>query len=233
MSDELNYYAIVSIDDSREITKANIREHVEGFEVNNIGYCDARLGNNMKFPLELTTKWTLTRAEQAIWHSMANCWDWAATNDKPLLVFEDDAIIDQDFQHNFDYLRSCLPEDWDFMSLWVPPNQEQDYFYNVTYDDEGTPDINGRLPNFMSYYNFDQDGPLANVYQGYSYVCTYYSPTGAAKILELALERGMYTPADCFLFLMAHSGRLNGYAPKPTYPRFIWHDDSRPSLKGI
>lgn len=187
----------------------------------------------MNHDIALTTKWHLTETEIAIWHSHMNCWQWAADNNEALLVFEDDAIIDDSFMMHFENVMSWLPDEYDFVSLWVPPDQEQDFFYQVTYDEEGTPNITGSVNyDFESRYYLG-NGIGAKVYQGYSFVTTLYSPAGAQKLLDLAMERGMYTPSDCFLFNQAHTGKVEGYAPHPWYPRFIWHDDSRPSLRGI
>jgi len=225
------HYTIITIDDSRADVKANIREAVTLPEVTSIGFCDARVGNNMR-AIEWTSLWGLTRAEIAIWHSHMNCWEWAARNG-PLLVLEDDAIVDHTFMEHFNHVTQNLPEGWDYVSLWVPPNQEQDFMYDTVYDHEGTPTHFGRAPSEWESQYFIPGNVLAHVYQGYGFVATLYSQEGARKLLQIALERGIYTTADCFIFLQAHAGNVNGYAPKPDYTRFIWHDFDRPSLKGI
>jgi len=224
-------YTIVTIDDSRAANKQKIRDIVTLDEVTEIPFCDARL----EYPQELTftSPWTLTRGEIAIWHSHFNCWKWAADNG-PLLVFEDDAILDKDFMFHFNDLVPRLPVGWDFLSLWVPPEQVQDYQYNVTFDENGYPHTNGVIPGMMDSKFWIGSLCLAKVYQGYSFVATLYSQEGARKMRDLALQKGMYTTADCFMFLEAHAGRLNGYAPTPMYARFVSHSwDEHPSLKGI
>lgn len=226
-------YTIITIDDSRAENKANIRANIELPEVTDIGFCDARVGNDMNPDLKLTTKWELTRGEQGIWHSNVNVWDWTRNQDEPLLVLEDDAIIDDSFMFNLHNLMPQIPEDYDFVSLWVPDDQEVDYYYRVSYDSDGAPSINGTVNTREESVFYMGSNNVARVYQGYSFVTTVYSPKGAAKIYDLAIKLGMYTPADCFLFHQAHIGTLTGYAPTPWYPRFIWHDHERESLKGI
>ena len=224
-------YTIVTIDDSRAANKEKIRSIVPLPEVTDIQFCDAR----KEYPqvLEYTTPWSLTRGEVGIWHSHYNCWKWAAENG-PLLVFEDDAILDQDFMDHFNHVVDKLPDDWDFLSLWVPPEQEQDFMYNVTFDEEGYPHANGTFYEVGASVFWIGSATIAKVYQGYSFVTTLYSQEGARKVAALAEQKGMYTTADCFLFLEAHAGRLNGYAPTPMYTRFVHHDwDQHPTLKGI
>lgn len=209
-------FNIISINDERIAYKDNIRKHV-GMEEVSIPSVNAY---KVDLPFELKSRglesrpWTPKIGELGVWLSNFDCWQWAADNEE-LVVFEDDAIIDENFYDGLQVLYSELPEDWDFLTLWVPENQRQDYMYRVEYDDEGMPNILGNVPPGKSSFDYGARF-TARAYQGYGLVATMYSPKGGAALIESARRRGICTPADCFIFQETHAERVKGYAPKPT-----------------
>lgn len=158
--------------------------------------------------------WVPKKGEVGVWYSQMQCWRWAAENNTHLLVFEDDAILEPGFEEIWHELLKELPSDYDFFSMFVPNNQEQDYFQRVAFDHNGVPSSTNYRHDEESSFNFGADN-VAKVYQGYSCVATMYSPKGGRKLLDIADEHGLYTPVDCFLMLEAHKDKLDGYAPKP------------------
>ncbi len=71
---------------------------------------------------------------------------------------------------------------------------------------------------------------MARAYQGYCCVATLYSPSGARRLLEIAGEKGMYTPVDCFLFQEAHGkNAVRAYAPTPDAQRIVDIDWNTPT----
>lgn len=169
------------------------------------------------------TDWVPSEGEAGIW--LSNYFNWYAVSQRtgPLIVFEDDAIIDEGFGEGLNDVLNDLPEDWDFVSLWVPDNQKIDYRYNLSYNEDGHPQIYGMRPDGLPSF-FDYGAPnTARVYQGYGMVATMYSPKGGMKIMKLVKKYGLYTPVDCFLMEQAHRGNLNGYAPKPDKV-FVYYD---------
>lgn len=165
--------------------------------------------------------------EIGIWLSVFDCWQWCAENLEGLIVFEDDAIPAKNFDEQLDYLLREVPS-FDFVCLWVPENQRQDYLYDVTYNDEGQPSHHGMRSYQDSLYNY---GALraAKVYNGYGNVATLYSSRGAEFFIDRVREVGIYTPVDCYLYQEAHAGRCEGYGPKPFWATLVEYDWSVPT----
>lgn len=217
-------YTIISIDDSRQSKKSHIRnvlffydevkdiEFVNGSDTEQVKRIQKQFPN-FKIHPEI---WIPKKGELGVWYSQMQCWKWAADNNQHLIVFEDDAIIDLAFEKVWHGLLEELPATYDFLSIFVPDNQEQDYMYVVQYDEQGIPVNINLAPREEASTHYMGAQYLARAYQGYSCVATMYSPKGARKLLDLADRYGMYTPVDCFLFLRAHAGDLEAYAPKPS-----------------
>lgn len=221
-------YTVMHIDDSRLTKRTDIRnklffydeatdiEFVRGADVEQVKRMRAKYPNFSGRAI-----WTPKVGEVGVWYSQMNCWTWAKENNKHLMVFEDDAMLVPNFEQLWFTLLEELPSDYDFLSIFVPNNQEGDFYSYMVFDNDGVPKVWNYAPEENSTFNFSKN--LAKVYQGYSCVATMYSPKGAAKLLDIADDMGMYTPVDCFLFLNAHVGKLDGYAPKPSgiFPRMV------------
>ena len=219
-------YTILSIDNSRESYKERIRDRIQIPEV----FVKAVNGNTEDAVEQLRSEgillrrelWTPKKGEAGIWASIVNCWKWCIENDEELVVFEDDAIPVQNFQGLFNDFHDKLPVDYDFAALWVPNNQRDDYFYFVSYDENGVPHHVSRPPGMdrhISIYAIDGAFPVSEVYQGYGGVAMLFSPNGARKFMEISRKMGVYTPIDCHFYLSAHRPVDNvfGYAPHPEY----------------
>lgn len=210
-------FNIVSINDDRKVYKDAIRATL-GLEEIHIpsvaGYKVDIAAEMASRGLRSTDEWHAKIGEAGCWLSHFDRWRAVADMDEPLIVFEDDAIVLDNFESDLLEWKSELPSDWDYVSLWVPDNQRQDFNYNAFYDNRGIPTIVGRLSNQDSKFNFGSEH-WARVYQGYGMVATMYSPSGGARLVERAREMGWNSPVDCFISLEAHAGRLNGFAPKP------------------
>jgi GR25 family glycosyltransferase involved in LPS biosynthesis len=228
-------YCIISIDNSRENYKQTIRNRVFGVEHHLVSVN----GNAVDLNEELKTLGirvehkdeTFSNGEIGVWLSQMNAWLYAYISRRELVVFEDDAIPTEQFNEMIMKYQLELPRDYDFCSLWVPENQMQDYLYDVDYDAEGRP-IKcgpGRYPG-QSQYDFGAK-TITNVYQGYGLVATLFSPKGGKNLIRLARETGIYSPVDCFLYLEAHKGNLQGYAPKPEFATAVEYDWAATSLR--
>ena len=215
-------YNIISIDDRRKHYRENIQKNA-GMRKEHIASVDGAYINSQRpikqdlnhLGLELTSPHPLSLGEIGIWMSNFLRWERASLMSEPLVVFEDDAIINENFSVDISNVISQLPDNWDFVALWVPDNQRIDYRYNLRYNEYGTPEIYGMRPaGFPSYFDFGSED-LAKVYQGYGMVAMMYSQSGGRKLVELAKQHGLRNPVDCFIYEEAHKGALNGYAPKP------------------
>jgi len=212
-------YNIISISDKRMSYKQNIRNHVgldEQFVVSVDGaHCKDIRQILAELGLAITSPDRLQLGEIGVWMSNFLNWEKVSQMNEPLVVFEDDAIIDEQFSVHMNTIIPQLPVDWDFIALWVPDNQRIDYRYNLSYNSYGDPEIYGTRPDgFPSYFDCNIDD-LAKVYQGYGMVAMMYSPAGGTKLVQLAKKHGLRNPVDCFIYQEAHKGALNGYAPKP------------------
>jgi hypothetical protein len=120
-----------------------------------------------------------------------------------------------------------LPEDFDFISLWVPDNQKNDYLYDIDFD------MNGRhiwterpwRTNETSKYRLNDSNRVALAFQGYGMVSLMYSPKGAAKLVKQAQETGLTGPVDCWIFQQAHKGLLEGYSCHPHFAHVVRYDN--------
>jgi GR25 family glycosyltransferase involved in LPS biosynthesis len=161
--------------------------------------------------------------ELGVWLSNYDCWFTAAGMDEPLIVFEDDAIVDTFFWEKLYDVYKELPDDWDFVALWVPENQHLDFRYETVYEN-GIPRIN-RTRGDWETSQYDIGGRYAAlVYQGYGMVSLMYSPKGAQKLIQLTKEYGITGPVDCWIYEQAHMGNLNGYAPRPEQASIVYYD---------
>lgn len=210
-------YCILSINDDRKTYKDRIRERVRFPEVaiptfnaienNALAEVEAR---GLRF-----VGWNPKRGEAGIWLSTINVWQHCVDTGDTVIVFEDDAIPEPDFMDIMEHYLAILPEDFGFMALWVPDNQKQDYFYNVTFDSAGMPiSHRGTVPDLYSPFRTDHP-TLAKAYQGYGGVALMFSPLGSQLLLDQIREQGMWSTSDCFIFLSAHAGRVSGFAPHP------------------
>jgi GR25 family glycosyltransferase involved in LPS biosynthesis len=219
-------YTIISISEQRAAHKQALRGLLNLSEAKDIEFVNATDCGQLekilsKYPNIKPKDWIPRLGELGVWLSQIQTWYYLAnSNIDALIVFEDDAIISPAFESILDLYIDDLPDNWDFLSLSVPDNQRQDFYYRQVYDETGHPKTVIRAGE--KTYEFDYGKPtLARVYQGYCCVATMYSKAGATKLLKLVEEFGIYTPVDCFLFLQAHAGRLNAFAPKPNSPMCV------------
>lgn len=218
-------YNIISINDQRAEYKARIRERVGLEEVS----IPAVNGYEVDIEQELekrgltVARGRFSHGEVGIWLSVFDCWQWAVDNDEPLVVFEDDAIPAPDFNTRLWEFRQELPSDYDFLTLWVPENQYNDYIYHVRYNEDGTMEHIGPNRNVItSLYNIGAIR-LVRAYNGYGNVAMLYSPKGAKFFIDEA-RKGITSPVDCFIYLQSHLRKCKGYAPKPNRAKIVGYD---------
>lgn len=222
-------YTIITLNDDRALYKENIRKRVKFDEVE----LPAVNGSFVDLDFEMSSRglhspWgNAKKGEIGVWLSNFDRWQWAAENDETLIVFEDDAIPAPHFTHSAQAILDELPDDWDFLSLWVPDNQKVDYQYDLVYNHIGDPIIYGRKPYHESL--FAHSILTAHVYQGYGMVALAYSPVGGRKLVSLARQTGACTPVDCWIYQQAHLEKLNGFAPTPPFANLVGYDWLAPS----
>lgn len=224
-------YNIVTIENdpttTRGVCKMMMHYHINATDEVKIPGID---GKNVNLPEELEKRGlhlpypgAFSVGEIGVWLSMFDCWQWSVDNDEELIVFEDDALVRDDFDEKLAALRAEIPDDYDFVALWIPENQHQDYLYLVHYDEEGQPAIYGSLPPGDSLFDYGAQR-AAMVYNGYGNVAQLFSPKGSKFFIDTARKSGIYTPVDCFQYQEAHAGRCKGYAPKPEFANLVRYE---------
>jgi GR25 family glycosyltransferase involved in LPS biosynthesis len=191
-------YTIFSIDYSRLHYIQKMLPKLEGWEHIRISTVDGRIEEELieaqrKHPYKIN--WDARLGHLGIWYSVLN-----AIEKAPIVTFEDDALLHDDFQLNFEQRVAELPADWDFFSLFIP--RDSDKMFEERRD--------GISHN------------LTKVYQRYGGVSMYYSEQGAQKLKALLERDGFTGQYDDTLYMYAKAGELNGYCSKPTRPDLVY-----------
>ena len=123
-----------------------------------------------------------------------------------LFIFEDDAIISQNFAYVVEQHINELPSNWDVFTIFVPED-------------------------CLAWYNSDYDIPgndrICHTYQDWSCAGYAISREGARKAIEDVELNGISDPIDWYIF---NSGfkrgqqnvYFNTYSVKPTVYRPVW-----------
>lgn len=110
-----------------------------------------------------------------------------------MLVFEDDAVLKDNFLNNLYYCYNDLPDDFDYLvSSTVFPNAQI------------TTTVNANILINSKYIckSYLQNSDLR---------VTLYSKNGVKKILNFLKQFGFVCPIDTFIFNLARKNYLNGY----------------------
>lgn len=239
-------YAIMSIDESRSAKKTAIRNTISAWKEIKFPCVNGHNREELKkFQLENPwvwmsysrthrDTWTAKAGELGVWYSTINAWKWIAVrpNEEYLIVLEDDALLDPAFDFYAQEIIDNTPPDFDFITLFVPPNQKEDYYcWTPIEPDDGFPDLKHRI-------RVPPDGPdqwkvndiVAKAYPNYSNVAMVYSSKGAQNLMAEVKRRGIFTPVDCFVYQIANLEEIKGYAPHPKYKDFVSVDWKAPTL---
>jgi hypothetical protein len=191
-------YTIFSIDYSRLHYIQNMLPKLEGWEHIRVSSVDGRNKEELEYAQQkhpYAINWDARLGHLGIWYSVLN-----AIEKAPIVTFEDDAVLSDDFQLNFERRITELPADWDFFSLFIPRDSDK-------------------------MFNDRKDGvskSLTRVYQRYGGVSMYYSARGAIKLKSLLERDGFTGQYDDTLYMYAKAGELNGYCSKPSYADLVY-----------
>lgn len=203
-------YTIVSIDDKRINNKHRIKSilgedneiEVKSLNAND----DEQLNEFLKSNEGFWFSWEDFKiGEVGCFASHYNIWKYIVENSLDyILVFEDDAWLDEDFLFKFNNLIGKIPEDFDVFSVYVDPNQ---------YD---------RYSKEKHLINDE----ISRAYQDWSTLCYVVSIRGAEKMMDYVSKYGMNEPADWFMFRNTPAKNFNVYTmtPKPGSPLSIKDD---------
>jgi hypothetical protein len=129
-----------------------------------------------------------------IWYTVLNSFELA-----PHVTFEDDAMLNPNFDLLWKMRFREMPEDTDYFSLFIP--RDSDHLY--------TPDLS------VSKH-------ITRTYQRYGGVSMYYTQAGVEKIRALLERDGITDQYDNTLYKYAKAGELNGYCSKPEHADLVY-----------
>lgn len=161
-----------------------------------------------------------TVGQLGIWHSVLNALE--AVGDSPLVTFEDDALLSDNFTERFAELWPQVPADCDFFSLFMPADWRNTYYTGRILNRTG--DIIASLgthPEGNALHRTTSPN-IAKAYQKYGGVSMVYTPSGAKRILERIRETGLTEQYDDYLYRQSRLGFLNGYTVAPVQPDMVY-----------
>lgn len=190
-------YTIFSVDDSRQRYTTRIRQALPEWNDLGLRSIDGRKPELLAlskehFPYDI--RYNARVGQLGIWYGVL-----IALNYAPIVTFEDDAILGENFLANFESRIKELPDDADFFSLFLP--RDSDHMYS--------PDKE------VSY-------SLCKTYQRYGGVSMYYTKQGAEKIKALLERDGITGQYDDTLYHYSKTGELNGYCSKPSFSDLVF-----------
>lgn len=141
--------------------------------------------------------------ELGVWVSTINVWEYIVDNkiDK-MLVLEDDILLQDDFVNNLSLCLNDLGDDFDFLSLYYFDGQNQidkDLFVQSEHVQKSHNQFSG----------------------GQAIVYTY---SGAKKLFNLTLRKGIEYTTDCFIFRQSLENLVSGYSIKYKNTFFLKHE---------
>jgi GR25 family glycosyltransferase involved in LPS biosynthesis len=121
-----------------------------------------------------------------------------------ILIFEDDAIISDDFVEICNLVLSDAPSDWDFISMIAVPEINK-------YTNDSS------IDSAVIHRCLSQPSYLAAV---------IYSNSGMRKIIQHIKDVGIYYNIDSMIYRASHSRVLNGYILRNEYSYATNHNPS-------
>lgn len=196
-------YTIFSIDDSRKVYTSRIREQLadsfwfterQGWTVNGndpealYWAADTHRGIRINWQAD----GPMRKGHLGIWYSVLNILDHDLL---PIVTFEDDAILHQNFIRNFWDITDKLPRDTDAFSLFLP--RDQDHVYQ-----KRASELSVSLG-------------VCRAYQVYGGVSMLWTHQGAEKFVKLVRRDGIMDQWDNQLYRYAREGEMNVYTQTP------------------
>lgn len=219
-------YTIISVDDTRQANKENLRLYLLDKKEVFLDFCDGRQPKELLRASEyfnVPTPGPFKAGEFGIFYSVLRCLEYGAANNG-IIYFEDDAMPTVYMSARITEYINQLPEDWDAFAIWSPSNQRADYNNVSGYNSEGVPIYGNR-----SGKNPFGTNDVVKLWQGYGGVAWAFSRRGSQKLLGHIKQEGFYSPIDCLICIAVHRGVLNGYALRPDLPVLVEYDWNRPT----
>lgn len=191
-------YTIYSVNDDRFNYKMKLRSKLRGWDEVDIECVDGRVPEELakavsEHGIEIV-KPDIRVGQLGVWYTFLN-----ALKKAPLITFDDDAILHNDFKVEF-YIRLAeLPMDADFFALFLPRDSD----------------------HMASPSNYIGDC-LTKAYAKYGGVSFYITEQGAKKIRALVERDGIKQQYDDQLYTYVRNGELNGYSSQPELSDLVY-----------
>lgn len=190
-------YSIFSVDNSRDHYVEKIKNTLGSWDLVVTDCVDGRIAENLAaaqkkylYPI----RYKALVGQLGIWYTVLNSLEHA-----PLVTFEDDAMLGNEFLANFGWRLAELPDDADFFSLFIP--RDSDHLYTR----------DAAIGTF-----------LCRTYQRYGGVSMFYTEKGAKNIKKLLERDGITGQYDDTLYHYSSVGELKGYCSKPSCPDLVY-----------
>lgn len=191
-------YVIYSVDDSRFHYVMRLQSKVRSWEEVHIKCVDGRVPEELEAAiasrgLEIH-KPDIRVGQLGVWHTFLN-----ALENAPIVTFDDDVLLCENFQEEFQKRFDELPEDADFFSLFLP--RDSDHMASPS--------------NYIGQY-------LTKAYARYGGASFYFTEKGAERIRALVEMDGIRQQYDDQLYTYVKNGDLKGYASQPELPDLVY-----------
>jgi hypothetical protein len=205
-------YTVLRVDDSRQwLTNQLYRKVPRDWEYARQRPVDGRKPGVLKaaakrHPYEIIPNETMgwpRAGHLGVWYANLN-----ALRKAPIVIFEDDAILSDNFAKQWEVYSRALPEDADFFCMYTP----QDHAYD--------------LYRTSRHYK----GPVTKLWQPNGNVGTYWTKAGAEKFVELVKRDGMKAQIDNAMADYSWRGEMNGYGLSPYLRPMVTVDAAVPSI---
>lgn len=191
-------YAIYSVDDSRFGYVMKMKSQLKVWEQAVIKCVDGRVPEELAAALISrglkVSKSDIRVGQLGVWHTFLNALEQA-----PIVTFDDDALLCEEFVETFESRLTELPADADFFSLFLARDSDNLYHESMSVSER-----------------------LSKAYLRYGGASFYFTEQGRDKILKLVSEDGIRQQYDDQLYTYAREGLLNGYCSKPFYSDLVY-----------
>jgi GR25 family glycosyltransferase involved in LPS biosynthesis len=193
------HYSVISINDKRKINKDQIFSVLGKDNLVDVKFVDGTNVKSLEKFLYLNNDlyfswngWKL--GEIGCFASNYNIWKYLLkSNLKEILVFEDDAWIENNFILSLNKAIKYLPKDYDVFSAYVDKNQHKNF-------------------DFKAHHVNDL---VSKSYQNWSALCYVVSKKGAKKMINYVKNNGLSEPVDDFIFNSLDVKGFNTYTFHP------------------
>ena len=218
-------FGIISVDDSRKEFTDKIRSQfsdevsIESFDARGLDRAalEEELSNRgLKFAdFWLGFAWSAGDIGGYIGHY--NAWKKTVELNEPLLVFEDDADLPDDFSDTLEEVMNEVSDNFGVVGLTVHEQEQPFYITKMTYGKYGEPYPVSRIRlGEVSPFEYGSE-KMALAYQNWALTATIYSPAAAGRLVEVTEQLGIHMNADMLVWARCHLGEYSGYSPKPSY----------------